>query len=144
MSERRILGSYLAEVEQRLRLRAWTRGLAVVGAVALAATLILTLGASAAAFSPLSVLVSRVALFLALAAAVTTGVVLPLGRLNRREVARRAEREFPAFEQRLLTFAEKDSSEDPFLELLAADATGVARGTELRRLAPGPMLAGFA
>jgi hypothetical protein len=144
MSERQILGSYLAEVGQRLRLRAWMRGLAVVGAVALAATLILTLGASAAAFSPLSVLVSRVALFLALAAAVTAGVVLPLGRLNRREIARRAEREFPAFEQRLLTFAEKDSSENPFLELLAADATGVARWTEPRRLAPGPMLAGFA
>ncbi|MEK7752578.1 MAG: hypothetical protein AAB654_11720, partial [Acidobacteriota bacterium] len=144
MSERQILGSYLAEVGQRLRLRAWTRGLAVVGVVALAATLLLTLGASAAAFSPLSVLVSRVTLFLALVAAVTTGVVLPLRRLNRREVARRAEREFPAFEQRLLTFAEKDSSEDPFLELLAADATEVARFTEPRRLAPGPMLAGFA
>jgi hypothetical protein len=144
MSERQILGSYLAEVGQRLRLGAWTRGLAVVGVVALAATLILTLGASAAAFSPLSVLVSRVALFLALAAAVATGVALPLRRLNRREVARRAEREFPEFEQRLLTFAEKDASEDPFLDLLAADATEVARFTEPRRLAPGPMLAGFA
>ncbi|MDP3001255.1 MAG: hypothetical protein Q8N47_27480 [Bryobacterales bacterium] len=144
MSERQILGSYLADVGQRLRLRAWTRGLGVVGVVALAATLILTLGASAAAFSPLSVLVSRVTLFLALVAAVTAGMVLPLRRLNRREVARRAEREFPAFEQRLLTFAEKDSSEDPFLELLAADATEVARSTEPRRLAPGPMLAGFA
>jgi hypothetical protein len=144
MIGRHALGSYLAVIEGRLRLHAWLRGAALVAATALGATVALVLASNAAAFSRPSVLAARAALVLALAAAAALGVVLPLRRLDRREVARRAERRFPEFEQRLLTFAEKDSGDDPFLELLAADAAELARSTETGRLASRPALAGFA
>ena len=77
MSEREILGSYLAAIESRLRIGAWARGLAVTAVIALAVTMALVVATNAAAFSPLSVLAARVVLFLALAGAVAAGIVLP-------------------------------------------------------------------
>ena len=75
-----------------------------------------------------SITVARVILFLSLAAVLGFGIVKPLMRLNRRSVARRAEEAFPQFEERLLTFAERNDGvhSDPFLELLAEDALPVA------------------
>jgi hypothetical protein len=143
MSGRESLGSYLADVEKRLRLRAWMRGLAGVAAVALAATVGLVLAADTAAFSPRSVLAARVTLGIAIAAAFAAGVLVPLGRLGLRQAARRAEQEYPEFEQRLLTFAEKSPADDPFLELLAADAGELASRTDTRSFAPRPILAAF-
>lgn len=144
MSGREILGSYLADVEKRLRLVVCTRGFAVVAGIALAATIGLVLAADRVAFSSSSVLAARVGLVLAIAAAIAAGMAIPLRRLNRRRAARRVERQYPQFEQRLLTFAEKESADDPFLELLAADAAEVARQTNPTRFAPRPVLAGFA
>ena len=64
--------------------------------------------------------------------------MLPLLHLNRRRAAREAERQFPKFEERLLTFSERSaqSPQDPFLELLAADALEVARDSQPEQVAP--------
>ena len=53
-------------------------------------------------------------------------------RLNRRNAARRAEAQYPQFEERLLTFTERLESNpgDPFLELLADDTLRVAQQAE--------------
>ena len=70
--------------------------------------------------------------------------MLPLLRLNRRKAAREAEQQFPQFEQRLLTFAERAERPDPFLELLAADTLEVAREAEPERIAPRKRILSFA
>src|SRR3981189_3279924 len=51
---------------------------------------------------------------------------------------------FPEFQQRLVTFAERDTQvREPFLELLAADTLNVARAAEPARLVPDRALATF-
>jgi hypothetical protein len=73
-----------------------------------------------------------VLVFVALALALGMGLVVPLLELNRRKAARQTERQFPEFEERLLTFTERTQThpEDPFLPLLAADTLEVARRAE--------------
>lgn len=139
------LNHYLAKLEWRLRLAAWVRGAALASASALGATLLLAPASNAFAFAGWSVTAARVALFLVLALAVGFGLAAPLILLNRRRVARRAEREFPAFGQRLLTLAERRDSagEQPFLELLAADTLEVASGAEAGRIVPSRRLLGL-
>ena len=58
-------------------------------------------------------------------------------RLNRRRAARAAERQYPQFEERLLTFSERmeQNPSDPFLELLAADTLAVAEQAEPKEMA---------
>ena len=85
------------------------------------------------AFSPESLTFARVALFLALAAALAYALVIPLMRLNRRRTAGRAEVVFPQFQERLLTYVERSQSADPMLELLAADTNSVAKQTQPER-----------
>src|SRR5580765_2452655 len=115
------LGEYLQTVEKRLRFLTWTRGAAIAAGAALVSTIVLVLIANAFAFSSSSLLASRTALFLALALALGLGLLIPLLRLNRRRAAKDAENKFPEFEQRLLTFTERQAAtpSDPFLELLA-------------------------
>ena len=62
------------------------------------------------AFSSASVLVARILLFISVATAVAFGLVIPILNLNRRNAARRAERTFPDFQERLLTLAEKPNA----------------------------------
>ena len=58
-------------------------------------------------------------------------LAIPLSRLSRRNVVGKAENLFPQFQQRLITFAERDQNEhEPFLDLLAADTLEAARGAE--------------
>lgn len=131
------LNQYLRRLESRLKFAAVSRGAAVAALAALAATVLLVLLANRFAFSEISVTGARVLLFLALAFAIAFGTVLPLLKLNRRTAARRAEQQFPEFEQRLLTLAEKNREESgPFLELLAANTVEVARTAEPERVAP--------
>jgi len=138
------LNQYLRRLESRLRFAAISRGAAVAAIAALAATVLLVLLANRFAFSETSVTSARVLLFLALAFAIAFGLVLPLLKLNRRAAARRAEQQFPEFEQRLLTLAEKNREEpDPFLELLAANTVEVAHTAEPERVAPRTWLVGF-
>jgi hypothetical protein len=140
------LSEYLRAVEKRLRVLAWTRGVAIAAGAALVSTIVLVLIANSFAFSSSSMLASRTVLFLALALALGGGLLLPLLRLNSRRAARKAEEKFPEFEQRLLTFSERKNSNasDPFLELLAADTLEAARNAEPARVTTPRSILGFA
>src|SRR5690348_15379655 len=138
------LSEYLLGIERRLRLLAFSRGAAMATGAALAFTLLGVILANYFAFSPASVLLARLILFLSLAAAVGAGLVFPLLQLSRRKAAREVERQFPHFEQRLVTFAERVDRPDPFLELLAADALDAAREVPPERIAPQNRILSFA
>jgi hypothetical protein len=134
------LRSYVEQLRRRFRLGAVARGAAILAAVALVATILLTVIISRFAFSRDSLWGARAALLLSLVLAATFGLALPLWRLGRRWWTR-AEHLFPQFEQRLLTFSERDrDSRDPFLELLAADTLRVARTADVKVVAPDAML----
>ena len=122
MSIRDQLNSYIQQMEKRLRLGALLRGAAILTSVALVTTVVLVLITNAFAFSRWSITSARVVLLFALILAMTFGIALPLMALNRRRAARQAETVFPEFQQRLVTFAERDAHKrEPFLDLLAAD-----------------------
>lgn len=137
MSAQDRLESYLEQVKKRLRLGMLARGAAIVVSAALAATVVLVLVTNAFGFSDRSLLSARGALVLVLALAAGFGIALPLYGLNRRRAARRAEIAFPQFEQRLVTFAERDPRQrEPFIELLAADTLELARTAKPAHLVP--------
>ncbi len=144
MNTREQLYQYLRGLETRLKWLAVSKGAAIAAGVALGATLAMVLITNALAFSPGSLTAARVMLFLALAMAIAFGIVLPLLRLNQRRAARRAERTFPEFEERLLTFVERREHGDPMLDLLAEDTAEVARRTEAARVAPPKSIFAFA
>ena len=144
MSIRDQLNSYIRQLEERLRLGTVLRGVAILTSVALSATVVLVLITNALAFSRWSITSARVALLFAVVLALTFGIAIPLTALNRRRAARQAEDVFPEFQQRLVTFAERDThAREPFLELLAADTLDVARGTQPSHLVPDRKLAAF-
>ena len=126
------LSEYLGAIERRLRLIALTRGIAVTAGMALALTIVAVLVINQFAFSNGSVIGARVFLFLGLAFAIGAALIIPVIRLNRRNAARRAEAQYPEFEERLLTFTERIESNpgDPFLSLLADDTLRVAQQAE--------------
>ncbi len=135
------LNQYLQRLESRLRLSALSKGTSLVTVSALAVTVVLVWIINRYAFASASLLIARILLFISVATAIAFGLVIPLLRLNRRNAARRAEREFPDFQERLLTLAEKPNASDPFVELLAGDAMKVAQASQPERLAPtGPIL----
>ena len=138
------LTEYLQHIERRLRMLAVSRGVAVAALAALAFTVAGALLANYFAFSSSSVFAARLMLFLALAAALGVGLILPLLRLDRRNAAQQAEHQCPQFEQRLVTFAERAEAPDPFLELLAADALDLARDAQPERIAPRKRILSFA
>src|ERR1017187_8293848 len=133
MSKRKQLNLYIRQVQQRLRLDATLRGAAVVASTALAATVILTLILNAYAFPQGGLTPARLALLAVVVAAVCLGLAWPLWRLSVRRSMGRAEAAYPEFQQRLVTFSEKENqAEDApagsevFLELLAADTLKIA------------------
>jgi hypothetical protein len=132
MSKRQQLNLYIRQVQQRLRLDASLRGAAVVTVAALVATVILTLILNAYAFPAGGLAPARLVLLAIVVAAVCFGLAVPLWRLNVRRSVGRAETAFPEFQQRLVTFSEKQNDDAPapqselFLELLAADTLKVA------------------
>jgi len=135
------LNTYLRRLESRLRLSALSKGTSLVTVSALVITVVLVWIINRYAFSSTSLLIARILLFISVATAIAFGLVIPLLRMNRRNAARSAEREFPDFQERLLTLAEKPNSADPFVELLAGDAMKVAEANQPERLAPtGPIL----
>ena len=129
MSLREQLHAYIAQLEQRLRWSALLRGLAILTGSALVATLVLVTIANALAFSQGSVTGARFGLILILAIAAVAGLALPLRRLTRRRAVGTAEAAFPQFQQRLITFTERDG-QDPFIELLAGDTLEVAQSAQ--------------
>src|SRR6202166_1606343 len=144
MSIRDQLNSYIKQLENRLRLGAAFRGAAILTSVALLATVVLVLIANAFAFSRWSITSARVVLLFAILLAVSYGIALPVAALSRRRAARQAENMFPEFQQRLVTFAERDvHTREPFLDLLALDTLHVARTAEPAQLMPDRKLATF-
>ena len=143
MSNREQLNLYLGRIEQRLRAGAWSSGIALTAVVLAGATILLVLLINRFAFSSSSVTGARLLLFLALGATAVLALVRPLRRLNRRFAARRVEGKCPDFQQRLLTFVERngESSADPFLELLAADTLAVTPKAEPSLLVPSARFA---
>ena len=122
------LRSYAKQLQDRFRLGVVARGGALFAAVALVATLVLTLIISRFAFTSASLWSARVVLLLALGFVATFALAIPLWHWSQRWWTRRAEQAFPQFEQRLVTFNERDrDGGEPFLELLAADTMRVAR-----------------
>jgi hypothetical protein len=135
------LRSYIQRLHARFRLGVIARGGAIVAVVALVATILLAIVASRFAFSSGSLWSARLVLALALALGAAIGLVIPLWHWSQRWWMRRAERIFPQFEQRLLTFVERDSAAtDPFLELLAVDTLHVAQAIDVKTAAPDRLL----
>ena len=146
MNTREQLNQYLRGLETRLRWLTVSKGAAIGAGVALLVTLAMVLVTNAFAFSSTSLLIARAVLFLSLATAIALGLVIPLLGLNRGRTARRAESTFPQFEERLLTYVERDKPEnrDPMLDLLAMDAANVAQKTEAGKVAPPRSIFAFA
>jgi hypothetical protein len=137
MSLREQLHAYIAELEKRLRWSTLLRGVAILTGSALGATLVLVTIANALAFSHGSVTAARFGLILVLVIAAAAGLALPLRRLTRRWAVGTAEAAFPQFQERLITFAERDgvvTNSDPFIELLAGDTLDVAQSAEPKQL----------
>jgi hypothetical protein len=140
MSKREQLSVYIRQVQQRLRVDAAVRGAAVVAFAALAATVLMVLVLNAYAFPEGWLTPMRLLLLAVMAGAVCLGLAWPLWRLTVRRSVGRAEAGYPEFQQRLLTFTEKESALDAeqgglFLELLAADTLKVAEGAQPEGLA---------
>src|SRR5579871_56921 len=136
MSRREQLNLYIGQVQQRLRLDASVRGAAVVAAVALVATVLLKLLLNRYAFREHWLTPARWVLMGLVAAALGFGLALPWLRMNRRRSIHRAEAAFPELDQRLVTFAEREKTGDPFIELLAADTLSVAGDAHPAQLVP--------
>ena len=145
MSRREQLREYIAQVRRRLRLDAGLRGVAAIGATALVATIILTAILNAYAFPEGGLAPARVALLALVIAAVCFGLAWPLWRLTVGRSVGRAEKQFPEFEQRLVTFHERENAAEAgsadanaalFQELLAADTLKVAETAQPQELAP--------
>ena len=135
------LRSYAKQLQDRFRLGVVARGGAILAAIALVATIVLTIIISRFAFTTGSIWSARVVLLLALGLAATFGVAMPLWHWSQRWWTRRAERAFPQFEQRLMTFSDRDrDNRDPFLELLAADTLRVARTADVKVAVPDSVL----
>ena len=143
------LRSYTKQLRDRFRLGVLARGGAILIAIALVTTIVLTLIISRFAFTPASIWSARAVLLLALALAALFGLAIPLWHWSQRWWTRRAEAAFPQFEQRLLTFNERDrdgerdrerDGHDPFLELLAADTLRVARTADVKEAVPDAVL----
>jgi hypothetical protein len=122
MSHASELHSYIARLQQRMRAGAWLRGATIFSGTALGVTVVLVLVLNHLAFPTRGVLLGRLAIVLALASAAVFGLVAPLKRLTRARAVARAEAAYPELDQRLTTFAGRTAkTDDPFLELLAAD-----------------------
>ncbi len=131
------------------RLRALERlsgahGAALLVGAAVAITIALVLILNALAFAPTWLTAARVFLYVSLILLIAVGIVRPIIKLTRDRAASRTEQVFPNFEQRLVTFTDKSTGRDPFVELLAADTLEVARGAEPSLVLTSTRLMGIA
>src|SRR6201996_5152984 len=141
MSNQDTLNLYIRQLHQRLRLAVSLRGAAIVTATALVTTILLVLLLNHFAFPVGGLTGARVLLLAALAAAAAFALAVPLRRLTRRRATEVAESAHPDFQQRLVTFDDRDKQgNDPFLELLAADTLSVARDAQPAKLLPNNKL----
>ncbi len=145
MSHHNELDSYIARVQQRLRLGAWLQGAAVFAGTALVVTVALVLVLNRFAFPEAGVTGGRLVIVAALAAAAVFGIALPLMQLTRARAVRHVEAAIPELEQRLATFHDRATKgADPFLELLAAETLERTQHTAPASLVPDNRLFAFA
>jgi hypothetical protein len=137
------LNGYLARLEMRFRLFVASRGAAAVTGFALTLTILLVWIGNRYQFASGVVLPLRVLLYLALAAAASFVLVLPLLKLNRRRITGIVEQRVPGLQQRLLTIAERPDPANPFTEIVAEDALRVAREYQADSLTPTRLLYAF-
>jgi hypothetical protein len=129
------LNLYIHQLHQRLRLGISLRGVAILTATALVTTVLLVIILNSFAFPLRGLSGARWLLLLALACAAALALALPLRRLTRRRATQLAESAYPNFQQRLLTFDDREKKgDDPFVELLAADTLSVAGDAEPAKL----------
>ena len=121
------LNRYLRRVEFRLRLFAASRGFALLAGTSLLLTLLLVWISNRFQFAQGVVMPLRILLFLAVAAVISFALAIPLSKLTRKRVTSIAERDIPGFGERLLTAVEKPDSTNPFTELVAEEALGIAQ-----------------
>src|SRR3984893_7971373 len=141
MNTRDHLDSYIKQLQKRLRIGAVLRGTAIFASVALALTVVLVLAADHFAFASWTLTTSRVLVLVSLALAIGFGLALPLYGLNPRRTASKAEGAFPQFEQRLVTYAERDAAKrEPLIDLLAADTLEISRDAQPKQLVPDTTL----
>jgi hypothetical protein len=144
MSNHSELSSYIAKLQKRLRLGASLRGAAIFAGTALIVTVLLVLLLNRFAFPAHGVTAARLTIFVALATVAVFGIAFPLVRVTKDWAVRNAEAANPALEQRLTTFQERASkSDDPFLELLAADTLARTHDTQPSSLVPDNRLFAF-
>src|SRR5271168_3023851 len=106
-SNRDKLNLYIRQLHQRLRLGVSLRGVAVLMATALFTTIFLVLILNAFAFPIGSLTGARSLLLLVLGLVAAFGLALPLRRLTVGRAAAKAEAAYPEFQQRLLTFDDR-------------------------------------
>jgi len=139
------LNAYIEHLQTRLRVGVIFRGTAAVAATALAVTLAVAFFANLFLFSAASLTVARFALFAAVVCAILFGIALPLSQLNKSRAATETERIFPKFEQRLVTFAERnDGPRDAMFDLLAAETAEMSSGAPVSRVVPARRMLAFA
>jgi hypothetical protein len=137
MNNRSELNLYIARLQHRLRLGVWLRGAAIFTGTALTVTVALVLELNRFAFPAHGVNAGRLAMFVALALAAVFGIALPVIGVTRQWAVRKAEVANPALEQRLTTYQDRaEKSNDPFLELLAADTLRHTKETQPASLVP--------
>jgi hypothetical protein len=140
-SNRDKLNLYIHQLHQRLRLGVSLRGVAILTATALITTVFLVLILNRFAFPVRGLTGARSLLLIVIACAGGLALALPLMRLTRRRAAVVAESAHPGFQQRLLTFDDREKKgDDLFLELLAADTLSVARDAQPANLLPNNKL----
>ena len=142
MSTREQLNSYIQNWSGACASALMLRGAAILTSAALATTRRSRPDHQSVRLFPGAMISARTILLLALAAAVCLGLYFPLRRLNQRAgCSHGREFVFPQFQQRLVTFAERqENRRDPFIELLAADTLEVARNAEPEQLLPNKTL----
>ena len=126
------LEDYLGGFRRRLRALIVARGVAVLCAAALAATLLAVLIGARQAFPEDLMSGARLLLALSLGAIAVVLLILPLRALRRTRGVADIEKRAPDFDGRIETYDELARSEQPraptpFLGLLAEDALGLAR-----------------
>jgi hypothetical protein len=139
------LRQYLNQIARRLQLLICLTG----AAVTITLTAVLTAGLAwwltLLPGSPATLTLFRIILF-AIAGVSALCAILPLLRINPNRIARIAERKFPGFDQRLITFTERAQAgcHDPFLPLLAESTVEIARNAAPEKIVSRRALIGMA
>ena len=133
------LHSYIARLQQRMRTSAGLRGAAIFAGTALAVTVVLVrMMLNHLAFPARGVLFRRLVIMVALASAAVFDASGTAEAIDARpRVHARVEAAHPELDQRLTTFAGRaGETDDPFLELLAADTLRHAEDAAPATLVP--------